>query len=124
MKNLLFSIIALLLMSCYNQERNCKDFRTGKFRSTFVINGKKTIVDFERKDSLEIETFRGKTDTAIVRWVNDCEYVITKKTPKTVQEKKSVVMRIISTTQNSYRFEYNLVGSENKQKGEAFKIDL
>jgi hypothetical protein len=31
---------------------------------------------FERNDSLEIETYDGKTDTASIRWVNDCEYIL------------------------------------------------
>jgi hypothetical protein len=26
-------------------------------------------------DSIEIETLEGKTDTASIRWVNDCEYI-------------------------------------------------
>ena len=39
-----YSIYSLLLLtiltSCYNQERNCKDFKTGKFTSETEIEGK------------------------------------------------------------------------------------
>ena len=33
-------IIAFLFTSCYNQERNCKDFKTGKFKSEIEVDGK------------------------------------------------------------------------------------
>ena len=37
-------------------------------------------------------------------------------------EKKAVHMKILSTTSDSYTFEYNIVGDANKQKGEIKKI--
>jgi hypothetical protein len=46
----------------------------------------KTTV-FERNDSLEIETYDGKTDTASIRWVNDCEYILKNYIKKTWQRK-------------------------------------
>jgi hypothetical protein len=119
---LLLFISTILFSSCYKQERNCTDFKNGKFRFDFVVNGKKQTTIFERKDSVEIETFNNKTDTSNIRWVNDCEYVLTKINPKTIQEKKSVAMRIITTTKDSYTFEFGLVGSDKKQKGTALKI--
>jgi hypothetical protein len=121
---LLLFISTILFSSCYKQERNCTDFKNGKFRFDFVVNGKKQTTIFERKDSFEIETFNNKTDTSKIRWVNDCEYVLTKINPKTIQEKKSVAMRIITTTKDSYTFEFGLVGSDKKQKGTATKINL
>jgi hypothetical protein len=62
----------LILASCYNVERNCKDFKTGKFRFDYEVDGVTKQLFFERNDSLEIETYDGKTDTASIRWVNDC----------------------------------------------------
>jgi hypothetical protein len=44
---------------------------------------------FERNDSLEIETYDGKTDTASIRWVNDCEYILKKLHQKTWQKKSN-----------------------------------
>ncbi|WP_438965234.1 DNA topoisomerase IV [Flavobacterium sp.] len=115
--------ITFLLTSCYNQERNCKDFKTGKFKSEIEINGKKMVSTFERNDSIQIENFNGITDTYDVRWTNDCEYVIKNSKPKNRAEKKAIQMKILTTTKNSYTFEYNFIGETLKQKGIAYKLD-
>ncbi len=116
-------LILCLISSCYNAERNCADFKNGKFSFTYEENGKKHTTVFVRKDSIEIETYKGKTDTSSVRWVNDCEYILQKKNPKNRQEQKGVVIRILSTTKNSYTFEFGLVGSQNKSIGTAILLD-
>lgn len=123
MKKIIFGLISLLLISCYNQERNCKDFKTGKFQFNFEVNGVKKTTLFERKDSIEIETFEGKTDTSSIRWVNDCEYVLQKLHPKNLQEKKAIGMRILTTSKKTYTFEFGIVGSDKKQKGTVTKIE-
>lgn len=112
-----------LLVSCYEQERNCKDFRTGTFRFEHEVDGKIQSTVFTRTDSLEIETYNGKTDTSTVRWVSDCEYILRKKNPKTMQEQKAVGIKILSTSGNSYTFEFGIVGSDAKQKGTATKLN-
>ena len=116
-------IIILSLTSCYNHERNCKDVKTGKFKFEYTVDGKKQTTYFQRKDSIEIETFNGKTDSSTIRWVNDCEYILTKIRPKTIQEKKSISMRILTTSKNSYTFEFGIVGSNQKQIGTAQRVD-
>ena len=89
MKKLILLLpLALLFASCYKAEHNCKDFKTGKFKFEHEVDGVKQITLFERNDSIEIETFNGKTDTASVRWVNDCEYVLKKLHPKNMAEEK------------------------------------
>lgn len=60
MKKLFILPLLLLLASCYNQERNCKDFKTGKFTFTQVIDKVKKTSTFERTQNLQIETFEGK----------------------------------------------------------------
>lgn len=122
MKKIIFLIPLLLLMSCYNTERNCKDFKTGKFKFEYEVDGVKKITFFERKDSIEIETFDGKTDTASIRWVNDCEYILRKIHPKNMAEKKAINMKILTTSKNSYIFEFGIVGSDEKQRGTVFKV--
>lgn len=112
----------LLLASCYQAERNCAAFKTGKFRFEHEVNGVKKVTLFERNDSIEIETFEGKTDTASIRWVNDCEYVLKKLHPKNMAEEKSIGMKILTTSGNSYTFEFGIVGSDQKQKGTVTKI--
>ncbi len=115
--------VSLFLSSCYEQERNCSDFKTGKFKFEHEINGKKETTFFERTEKLQIETFNGKTDTASVRWVNDCEYVLQKLHPKNMLEEKAIQMKILTTKQNSYTFEFSIVGDTNKQKGIVTKIN-
>jgi hypothetical protein len=115
-------LFCFLLFSCYDQERNCKDFKTGKFQFDLEVNGKKNTTIFERNDSIEIETFNGRTDTSTIRWVNDCEYVLEKLHPKNIQEKKAINIRILTTSKNSYTFEFGIVGSNKKQKGTVNKI--
>jgi hypothetical protein len=122
MKKIILLPLLLLLMSCYDVERNCKDFKTGKFKFEYEVNGVKKIALFERNDSIEIETFEGKTDTASIRWVNDCEYVLLKLHPKNMAEEKAIAMKILTTSKNSYTFEFGMVGLDAKQKGTVTKI--
>ena len=110
-------------MSCYDAERNCKDFKNGKFKFEYEVDGVKKTTFFERKDNIEIETFEGKTDTSTVRWVSDCEYVLQKKHPKNMAEEKAISMKILTTSKDSYTFEFGMVGSEEKQRGKVIKID-
>lgn len=122
MKKIIFLFPVLLLISCYTVERNCKDFKTGKFKFEYEVNGVKKTTFFERKDSIEIETFEGKTDTSSIRWVNDCEYILQKIHPKNMEEEKAISMKILSTSKNSYTFEFGIVGSDQKQRGTVEKI--
>ena len=123
MKKIFIIPLLPILISCYNQERHCADFKTGKFKFEHEVNGVKQTTVFERTDSLEIETYEGKTDTAFVRWVSDCEYVLQKKNPKNMLEKKAIAMKILTTSKNSYTFEFGLVGSDSKQQGTVTKIN-
>ena len=122
-----YSICSLLLLtllnSCYNQERNCTDFKTGKFTSETEIEGKKYTSTFERNDSIQIESYEGKIDTFKVRWTNDCEYIIQNTNPKNREEKKAVQMKILTTKDNTYTFEYSFVGDSKKQRGTVTKTN-
>ena len=122
MKKIVFLLPLLLLMSCYDAERNCKDFKTGKFKFEYEVDGVKKTAIFERNDSIEIETFEGKTDTASIRWVNDCEYVLLKLHPKNMAEEKAIGMKILTTSKNSYTFEFGMIGVDEKQRGTVTKI--
>ena len=113
----------LAMISCNDHERNCTDFRTGKFEFTQNINGKKNTSTFIRTEKLQIETYNGKTDTASVRWVNDCEFILQKLHPKSMKEEKAISMKILFTTKNTYTFEYSFVGSNKKERGIVTKLD-
>ena len=117
----LFCIILsiFLLTSCYQINRNCSDFKTGKFKSTIIINNNTYISKFERSDNLQIETFDGKTDSASVRWINDCEVIFKTINPKNIAQKKDIHLKILTTTDSTYLFEYSYVGETIKQQGTA-----
>ena len=123
MKTIFLGLLFLLITSCYQQERNCTDFKTGKFTSETEIEGKKYTSTFERNNSIQIETYEGKIDTFKVRWTNDCEYVIQNIHPKNRAEKKPIQMKILTTNSNSYTFEYSFVGDTKKQRGTATKLN-
>ncbi|WP_159799072.1 DNA topoisomerase IV [Flavobacterium sp. MK4S-17] len=122
-KYIFFILFIFFLTSCYNTERNCTEFKTGKFKFEHEINGEKKVTYFERNNEYEIETFEGKTDTSSIRWINDCEYILRKINPKNMQEKKAVHMKILTTEENSYIFEFSIVGDSNKQKGKVTKVN-
>ena len=123
MKKIFIFPLLLILLSCYDVARDCKDFKTGTYRSEITINGVKHTTTSIRTDSLVIETYKGKTDTASIRWVNDCEYILRKLHPKNMAEQKAISIRILTTSKNSYTFEFGGVGNDSKQKGTAELID-
>lgn len=116
-------VVSFAFVSCYQAERKCADFKTGTFEFTQQIEGKKLTSTFVRNDSIQIETFNGKTDTARVRWVNDCEYIIQKIHPKNLQEKKAINIKILTTNTKGYTFEYSFLNDAKKQQGAVTKID-
>lgn len=126
---LYFSLLLLLLVSsCYNIERNCTDFKTGTFEFKYTIDGVEKTGKFIRTDSLNIDMYEGKVDTSSVRWINDCEFILKKIHPKSNADKDAIHMKILTTSENSYTFEYKLaVKKPNKpqrtEKGTATKID-
>ena len=95
----------------------------GSFEFSTLINGEIKTSYFTRTEDLEIETYEGKIDSASIRWVNDCECILTKLNPMSNQDKRPVQIKILSTERNTYTFEYSLVGkSDNKQRGTIKKI--
>lgn len=128
MRNNIKAFVALmcsgfLFASCYERERDCTNFKTGKFKFEHEINGKKQTTLFERQNDIEIENFEGDVDTSSVRWINDCEYILQKINPKNMQEKRAVHMKILTTTESTYTFEFSIVGDHNKQKGTVTKLN-
>lgn len=123
MKKILLLLLSLFLMSCYNVERNCQDFHTGTFQFQQIIGDQLQTSRFLRTDSLEVEYFNTQVDSASIRWINSCECVLTKLNPTSNQDKRPIAIKIISTSQREYVFEYSLVGDQkNKQRGTIQKI--
>ena len=119
MRFLYVFMLMTLLNGCYDAERNCADFRVGTFEFEAIVGTEVLTTRFDRNDSIEIDYFRGKSDTSSVRWINDCEYIVKKLNPKNRSEEKAIHMKILTTTANEYLFEYNIVGDSNKKRGTA-----
>lgn len=120
----LFLFTIFLCFSCYEVERNCNTFKTGTYESIIMIDGKDYKSTFSRTSDLQVENFNGVIDSTKVRWLNDCEMVFKTINPKNRTEQKDIHLKILTTTKNSYKFEYGYVGDTNKQKGEAKRVDL
>lgn len=119
----LYLLSITIFVSCYQPQRDCKDFKDGEFTFSTSIDDIEVTTKFIRQGGLEIDYFNGKVDSSTVRWVNDCEYIVKKINPKSKAEEKSVHMKILTTTNNSYTFEYSLVGENKKSKGTAIKTN-
>ncbi len=114
-------LLLILLSSCYEVERNCADFRTGTFKFEAVSGTEVFTTRIERNDSMEIEYYKGSIDTAKIRWINNCEYVLRKLNPKNMAEEKAIHIKILTTSGNTYNFEFNEVGKSSKSRASAVK---
>lgn len=115
-------ILLLLLTSCYETTRNCENFKTGEFYSEVVINDELFKSEFKRSENLQIEVYNNKTDSSQLRWINNCEVIFKTINPINMAEQKDIHLKILTTTDSSYTFEYSYVGETRKQKGIAYKI--
>jgi len=119
--SLLFPLV--LIMACGTPpERNCSDFKTGSFTFTTLIDGEEKRTTFHRTLDVEVDEYEGKRDSSSVRWINDCEYVLKNLDPKSMAEEKAIHIKILSTQDSSYTFEFGVVGDSNKFRGTAHKI--
>ena len=118
-----FVLAFIFLTACYTNGRNWKAFQTGSFTFYTVVDGDTLSSRFVRNDSIEVDYFFETPDTANIRWVSDCECIVTKRNPLTFQEAKAVQMKILSTFEDGYIFEYNLVGDRsNVQRGRVTRL--
>jgi len=107
-------ILALLFTSCYNVERNCIDFKTGVFEFSTEVNDSLVTSTFTRTNKFEIELFNGIEDSSAIKWVNDCEFLLTKLNPRTNQERRPVRIKILRTYGDKYDFEFSQVNNPQK----------
>ena len=123
MKYIASLLVLSLFVSCYTIERNCTDFKTGTYKSEITIDGVLYTSKFSRDSEIQTETFKGAIDSSSVRWINDCEMVFKTINPKNRAEKKDIHLKILTTSKDSYRFEYGYIGDTNKRQGEATRIN-
>jgi hypothetical protein len=111
------------MISCYSVERDCQDFHTGTFQFQQIIGDGLHTSTFLRTQDLEVEYFKSNIDSASIRWINPCECILTKLNPISNQDKRPIAIKIISTSEKEYVFEYAIVGDQkNKQRGVIQKI--
>ena len=122
-----FSILLIIISffhSCNEIERNCNLFKKGMFYSEINNDGVLFSSTFTRDDkNLQIEKFQGKIDSSKVRWINDCEMVLSPINSKKNSAKKNILIKILTTTDTSYSYEYSFVGENKKLKAVAIKIN-
>tara|TARA_B110000483_G_C18065463_1_gene491977 strand:- start:305 stop:676 length:372 start_codon:yes stop_codon:yes gene_type:complete len=123
MKYIASLLVLSLFVSCYTIERNCTDFKTGTYKSEITIDGVLYTSKFSRDSEIQTETFKGAIDSSSVRWINDCEMVFKTINPKNRAEKKDIHLKILTTSKDSYRFEFGYIGDTNKRQGEATRIN-
>lgn len=120
----LYVLLFVSFFSCYETTRNCTDFKTGEFYSEVTIDGFLFTSTFKRTDTLQIEVYNHAVDSTQLRWINDCEVVFKTINPKNMAERKDIHLKILTTTDSSYTYEYSYVGETIKQKGVAFKSKI
>ena len=123
MKIALTCLSLLLFTSCYQRERNCKDFKTGEFYSEVTINDVLYKSKFKRDNKIQVEIYNNKIDSSSLRWINDCEVIFKTINPKNMADYKDIHLKMLITTDSSYTYEYSYVGETKKQKGIAYKIN-
>ena len=109
-------ILLLLCFSCFQTERNCADFKTGSFEFEYEIDGIVKTGKFVRTETLNIDFFENKVDSASIRWINDCEFIQKKINPKNKSEEKAIHFKILTTSKDSYTFEYQLAVKDAYKK--------
>ncbi|MGJ8666127.1 MAG: hypothetical protein ACSHW7_07165 [Patiriisocius sp.] len=115
MRFLLVFLSLFLCTSCYNVERNCQDFKNGSFEFEQLLGTEIITSTFTRQDGIAIEHFQNKVDTFSVRWINECEYIMRKLHPKTPYDEEALHFKILSTTKDTYTFEYKMVVKKENQ---------
>lgn len=107
-----FLVISTLsiLASCYEPDRNCQDFKTGEFIFNYKIGDSLKQGRFVRGEKFSVDYYDNKIDSASIRWINDCEFVL-----QDLESKVGIHYKIIKTTDSSYTFEYkNAVKDPNR----------
>lgn len=131
MIRLIFIIsISVILYNCRDTSsvRNCKMFKEGFYEFTYQINGIQKKGFFKRYNDLNIDYYDGIIDSSSVRWINDCECILKKINPKSIQEKDPIHIKIVETNDTSYVFEFKLAikklnTSPLVMRGTAVKTD-
>ncbi len=100
-------------------EEDCSIFREGKFQYPFEKMDN-TIIDVERKEGLQIETFDGKTLNLTIKWTSNNKYTL-QEIPEDNPDAAPIEVSIYEVNGNSYKYVARQLGVY--QKGEITKLD-
>ena len=118
------SLTTLFLVNCQQPpKRSCMDFKTGKFKFSVIVSGDTLSSFVTRSEAIEVEYFQEQQDTSSLRWINNCEYVLKKLHPKNRVGEKSVHIKILTTTDSAYTFEFGAVKESKRLRGTAIKLN-
>lgn len=122
MRYLLIFLLASFSISCINKNKvHINDFKNGAFKTT--LENEEIISYATRNDSIQIEDFNGSKDTFRIQWLDQFEYILVKKNPKTMLDSTPFHVKITGIKENTYTFSAYYKGSNFKQKGTAVKLD-
>lgn len=117
-------VLISTLYGCYSPpDRDCSLVKTGSFEFVSVTDGDTLVSRFTRYTDYEIDYYQGKTDTSAIKWVNDCEFVLRNKNPKSLNEQQAVHIKILSTDEEGYSFEYGILKDAKRLKGYARRLE-
>ena len=122
MKYIFILSIISLFVSCYQVKQNCNYFKTGTYKSEFIINEVLYTSYFARSSNIQISEFNGIIDTVSVHWVNDCEAIFKTFNPKKRAEEKDLRLKILTTTNNGYNYEISTAGDTIKYLGQVTRV--
>lgn len=122
MRYIFIVIVIVFSTSCLKGGKiKVDDFKKGRFKT--VLEDNETVSFAFRNDSIQVEDFNGVKDTFNIKWIDQFEYVLTKRSPKTMLDSTPFHVKITSVKKDSYSFNAYYKGSNFKQKGSAFKLD-
>ena len=117
--------LSLTFSSCSSQSKECSKFKVGTFK---YDNNYFSDIIIVRNDSMQIE-YNSKDDVEIesdIKWISNCEYVLTYKKISNYTEKESVIgkkifVTILNTDKDSYTAQ--VVSTTLKTKVKFVKIN-
>ncbi|MGI9533225.1 hypothetical protein [Lutimonas sp.] len=116
-----FGIVLTVTLSCVkNGNIHVDELKKGSFKTT--LEDKETVSYAMRNDSIQIEDFNGIKDTFNIKWIDQFEYVLVKRHPKTMLDSTPFHVKITGIKNNTYTFSAYYKGSNFKQKGKAEKL--
>lgn len=107
-----------------NVFEGCSKFKTGRFN---VVINDTIILNYERDEKRQIETYGQGRAVYEINWVNDCRYTLTLLETNNPYDQNFIgattIVNIYESNKNSYKYYYKRVNSEEIYEGEMTKIE-